>query len=183
MDKLTQIEAFVAAAEQGSLAKAALAAHVTAVMIGRRIDALERRLGVKLLHRSTRRLALTEQGAAYLDECRRLVADLERAESCSPKAVTKRPGIWLSRRRLHSVAGTSHRTRRRSSRVIRMCSVSFNLTDQVVDLVQLGFDMGIRIGGEIDPNFVAVRLASNGRVVCAHRAISPVAVFHGRSLT
>src|SRR5438105_2661176 len=81
MDKLTQIEAFVAAVEHRSLARAAVAAHVTPVMIGRRIDALERRLGIKLLHRSTRRLALTEQGAAFLEDCRRLLGDLEHAES------------------------------------------------------------------------------------------------------
>ena len=81
MDKLKQIEAFVAATDGGSLAKAALKAQVTPVMIGRRIDALERRLGVRLLHRSTRRLALTEEGATYLEQCRRLLADLDHVES------------------------------------------------------------------------------------------------------
>src|SRR5215831_13309210 len=81
MDKLKQIEAFVAATDGGSLAKAALKAQVTPVMIGRRIDALERRLGVRLLHRSTRRLALTEEGATYLEQCRRLLADLDQVES------------------------------------------------------------------------------------------------------
>jgi len=48
--------------------------------------------------------------------------------------------------------------------------VSFNLNDQVVDLVQLGFDMGVRIGGAIDPAFVAIKLAANRRVVCASPA-------------
>ena len=72
MDKLKQIEAFVAAIDTGSLARAALVADVTPVMIGRRIDALERRLGVRLMHRSTRRLALTEQGTVYLEYCRQL---------------------------------------------------------------------------------------------------------------
>src|SRR6266581_4610061 len=81
MDKLKQIEAFVGAVDTGSLARAALVAKVTPVMIGRRIDALERRLGVRLMHRSTRRLALTEQGAAYLEHCRRLVSDLEQVEA------------------------------------------------------------------------------------------------------
>jgi len=47
--------------------------------------------------------------------------------------------------------------------------MSFNLTDRVVDLVQEGYDMGIRIGGNIDPNFVAIKLAANKRVVCGTR--------------
>src|SRR5213083_2198143 len=81
MDKLKQMEAFVTAIDTGSLARAALVAQVTPVMIGRRIDALERRLGVRLLHRSTRRLALTEQGTVYLDYCRKLLADLDLADN------------------------------------------------------------------------------------------------------
>jgi DNA-binding transcriptional LysR family regulator len=63
VDKLTQIEAFVTAVDAGSLARAALVAEVTPVMIGRRIDALEKRLGVRLLHRSTRPHALTQHGS------------------------------------------------------------------------------------------------------------------------
>src|SRR5205809_235142 len=81
MDKLKQIEAFVGAVDTGSLVRAALVAEVTPVMIGRRIDALERRLGARLLHRSTRRLVLTEQGAVYLEYCRKLLDDLDHADN------------------------------------------------------------------------------------------------------
>src|SRR5947199_7074620 len=80
MDKLTQIEAFVDVAEKGSLARAALAQNITPVMLGRRIDALEKRLGVKLMHRTTRHLTLTEQGSVYLEQCRKLLAELASAE-------------------------------------------------------------------------------------------------------
>ena len=74
MDRFKEIEAFVLAMEHRSLAAAALHAGITPVMLGRRIDALERRLGTQLIHRSTRRLALTDQGAGFLDECRTLLA-------------------------------------------------------------------------------------------------------------
>jgi DNA-binding transcriptional LysR family regulator len=166
MDKLTQIEAFVAAVEHGSLARAAVAAHVTPVMIGRRIDALERRLGVKLLHRSTRRLALTEQGTMFLEDCRRVVGELDRAEAMLAEIRHRASGHLLVSApagfgRLH-VAPHAPAFIARNPEV----RVSFNLTDQVVDLVQQGYDMGIRIGGVIDPNFVAVKLAANRRVVC-----------------
>jgi DNA-binding transcriptional LysR family regulator len=170
MDKLTQIEAFVAAIEHGSLARAAVAAHVTPAMIGRRIDALERRLGVKLLHRSTRRLALTEQGAVFLEDCRRLVGELDRAESMLAEIRHRASGHLLVSTpagfgRLH-VAPHAPGFIARNPEV----RVSLNMTDQVVDLVQHGYDLGIRIGGVIDPNFVAVKLAANRRVVCGSPA-------------
>jgi DNA-binding transcriptional LysR family regulator len=165
MDKLTQIEAFVAAVEHRSLARAAVAAHVTPVMIGRRIDALERRLGVKLLHRSTRRLALTEQGNVFLEDCRRLLGDLDRAESTLAESRHRASGHLIVA--APAAFGRKHVAPHASSFIGRHPEVriSFNLNDQVVDLVQQGFDMGIRIGGVIDPNFVAVKLAANRRVV------------------
>ena len=166
MDKLTQIEAFVAAVEHGSLARAALAARVTPVMIGRRIDALERRIGVKLLHRSTRRLALTEEGAAYLEDCRRVVGDLERAEALLAEGRHKASGHLIVA--APAAFGRKHVAPHAPAFIARHpdVRVSFNLTDRVVDLVRLGFDLGIRIGGTPDPNLVAVKLAANRRVVC-----------------
>ena len=74
MDRYKEIEAFVQVMEHGSLAAAALHAGITPVMMGRRIDALEKRLGTQLMHRSTRRLVLTDAGARFLDECRPLLA-------------------------------------------------------------------------------------------------------------
>jgi DNA-binding transcriptional LysR family regulator len=167
LDKLTQIEAFVAAVEHGSLARAALVARVTPAMIGRRIDALERRIGVKLLHRSTRRLALTEQGAAYLEDCRRIVGDLARAEALLAEGRHKASGHLVVA--APAAFGRKHVAPHAPAFIARHPDVriSFNLTDRVVDLVRLGFDLGIRIGGTLDPNLVAVKLAANHRVVCA----------------
>lgn len=167
MDKLKQIEAFVAAVDTGSLAKAALNAKVTSVMIGRRIDALERRLGVRLMHRSTRRLALTEQGAVYLEHCRRLTAELDQVETVLAGGQHKATGHLVVS--APAAFGRKHVAPHGPSFVAQNpeVRVSFGLTDQVIDLVRLGFDLGVRIGGAIDPNFVAVKLAANRRVVCA----------------
>ncbi len=167
MDKLKQIEAFVAATDGGSLAKAALKAQVTPVMIGRRIDALERRLGVRLLHRSTRRLALTEEGATYLEQCRRLLADLDHVESLLGGGRHRATGHLVVS--APAAFGRKHVAPHARSFIAQNPEVraSFGLTDQVIDLVRLGFDMGVRIGGAIDPNFVAIKLAANRRVVCA----------------
>jgi DNA-binding transcriptional LysR family regulator len=68
MDKLKQIESFVGVASKGSLTAAGLAEGVAPAVIGRRIDALEERLGVKLLLRTTRRITLTHEGSAFLDD-------------------------------------------------------------------------------------------------------------------
>jgi DNA-binding transcriptional LysR family regulator len=167
MDKIKEMTAFVDAVDQGSLARAALAQHVTPVMLGRRIDALERRLGVKLLHRTTRHLTLTEAGSTFLEHCRKLLSDLETAETivsegrddASGHLIVSAPAAFG---RLH-VAPHAPAFLAAHPKV----RISFNLTDQVVDLVREGYELGIRIGGVLDPSFVAVRLASNRRVVCA----------------
>ena len=89
MDKIKQIEAFVNAAEKGSLAKASLVLGITPVMLGRRIDALERRLGIKLMHRTTRHLTLTERGTVFLDHCRKILDELEQAKGYLTTVIVK----------------------------------------------------------------------------------------------
>lgn len=166
MDKLKQIEAFIAVVEHGSMAAAALTQDVTPVMIGRRINALEARLGVKLLHRSTRRIAVTEQGAVFMEQCKKALGELDRAELLVAEGRHKATGHLIVS--APAAFGRKHVAPHapdflRANPDVR---ISFNLTDRVVDLVREGYDVGIRIGGAIDPNFVAIRLASNKRVVC-----------------
>ncbi|HLO96418.1 MAG TPA: LysR family transcriptional regulator, partial [Burkholderiaceae bacterium] len=81
MDRLKQIESFVAVATKGSLTAAAQAEGVAPAVMGRRIDALEARLGVKLLLRTTRRISLTHEGTAFLEDCQRLLVDFANAEA------------------------------------------------------------------------------------------------------
>jgi len=81
VDKLKQLETFVSVAQRGSLTGAARALGLAPAIIGRRLDALEARLGVKLLLRTTRRLSLTHEGSAFLEDCQRLLADLANAEA------------------------------------------------------------------------------------------------------
>lgn len=166
MDKLTQIEAFVEVVEKGSLARAALAQNITPVMLGRRIDALEKRLGVKLMHRTTRHLTLTEQGAVYLDHCKKLLKELDVADRIVSEGRHKATGHLIVS--APAAFGRKHVAPHGPAFIAANpeVKISFNLTDQVVDLVREGYDLGIRIGGNIEPNFVAVRLANNRRVVC-----------------
>ncbi len=167
MNKLKEIQAFVSVTEAGSLTAAALREKVTPVMMGRRIDALEKRLGVKLLHRSTRHLAVTQQGVVFLDHCRKLLADLEEAERLVTEGRRKVTGHLVVS--TPAAFGRKHVAPHASAFVAENpeLRVSFNLTDRVVDLVREGYDLGVRIGGVIDPSFVAIKLADNRRLVCA----------------
>ncbi|AMO36966.1 LysR family transcriptional regulator [Thauera humireducens] len=166
MDRYTEIRSFVLVAEKGSFAAAALIEGVTPVVLGRRLDGLEARLGVKLMHRSTRGLRLTDLGEQFLDQSRQLLRDfdeIERGISSGRNAV--RGHLVVSApaafgRRHVAPHATAFKALHPDLRM------SFNFTDSVVDLVREGYDMAIRIGEVTDPNYVAVRLFANRRVVC-----------------
>ena len=81
MDKLKAFETFASVATRGSLSAAARAEGVAPAVISRRLDALEEHLGVKLLVRTTRRLVLTHEGTAFLDDCQRILAEVAGAEA------------------------------------------------------------------------------------------------------
>jgi len=167
MDRLKQMEAFVGAVEGGSLAKAARAIGITPAMLGRHVDALERRLGVKLLHRTTRHLAVTEEGAVFVEQCKRTLGEIELAENM----ISSGRHAAVGHLRLTAPAGFGRRHVAPHApdflRAHPQVQVSCNLTDRVVDLVREGFDLGVRIGGTTDPDLVGVHLAHNRRVVCA----------------
>jgi DNA-binding transcriptional LysR family regulator len=167
MNKLKEIEAFVSVSEAGSLTAAALREGVTPVMMGRRIDALEKRLGIKLLHRSTRSLTVTKQGIVFLDHCRKLLTDLQEAERLVSEGRRTVTGHLIVS--TPAAFGRKHVAPHASAFIADNpdLRISFNLTDRVVDLVREGYDFGVRIGGVIDPSFVAIKLAGNRRVVCA----------------
>jgi len=81
MDRFKQIATFISVAQRGSLSAAARHEGIAPAMVSRRLDALEVRLGVKLLQRTTRRLSLTPEGAAFVEDCQRILGDLEAAET------------------------------------------------------------------------------------------------------
>ena len=167
MDRYTEIRSFVLVAERGTFAAASLVEGVTPVVMGRRLDALERRLGVKLMHRSTRGLSLTDLGEQFLERARVLLRDFDEAEaSITADRKTVRGHLVVSAPAAfgrHHVAPHAPAFRARFPDL----KLSFNLTDSVVDLVREGYDMAIRIGEVADPNYVSVPLFPNRRVICA----------------
>ena len=170
MDRLKQIESFAAVAVKGSLTATALAEGVAPAVIGRRIDALEERLGVKLLLRTTRRITLTHEGSAFLEDCQRLLADLANAEASVSAGGVKASGHL----RITAPAGFG---RRHVAPLVPAfiaqhpeVSLSLNLSDRVVDIVNEGFDCAVRVGDLPDSSLVSVRLADNRRLCVASPA-------------
>ncbi len=167
MDRLKQIESFVAVSTKGSLTASAQAEGVAPAVIGRRIDALEERLGVKLLVRTTRRITLTHEGSAFLEDCQRLLADLASAEASVSAGGVKASGHL----RITAPAGFG---RRHVAPLVPAfvaahpdVSLSLNLSDRVVDIVNEGFDCAIRVGDLPDSSLISVRLADNRRLCVA----------------
>jgi DNA-binding transcriptional LysR family regulator len=170
MDQFKQISTFVDVAAKGSLSAAARAEGIAPAMIGRRLDALEERLGVKLLQRTTRKIALTNEGIAFLEDCQRILAELENAESAVSERSAKASGHLL-------VSAPAGFGRRHVAPLLpsflaehRDVNVTLNLNDRVVDLIGEGIDVAIRIAALSDSNLIGVKLADNRRVVVASPA-------------
>jgi DNA-binding transcriptional LysR family regulator len=167
VDRFKQLETFVAVAAKGSLSAAAAMEGVAPAVIGRRIDALEARLGVKLLVRTTRRVTLTFEGSAFLEDCQRILNEMHNAEATVSAGGVKASGHL----RLSAPAGFG---RRHVAPLLPMfieshpdVTVTLDLSDRLVDLVNEGFDCAIRLGELPDSNLVSLRLGENRRVCVA----------------
>lgn len=167
MDKLKQLESFVSVTARGSLTAAAQAEGVAPAIMGRRLDALEERLGVKLLLRTTRRITLTHEGSAFLEDCQRLLSDLANAEASVSAGGVKASGHL----RITAPAGFG---RRHVAPLVPQfhslhpeVTISLNLSDRVVDMAGEGFDCAVRVGDLPDSSLVSVRMADNRRLCVA----------------
>ncbi len=167
MDQFKQLSTFVAVASKGSLTAAAKSEGIAPAMIGRRLDALEDRLGVKLLLRTTRKVSLTPEGAGFLEDCQRLLVELTSAEAAVSAGSVKATGHL----RITAPAGFG---RRHIAPLVPAfmamhpeVKVSLELSDRLVDLLNEPFDCAVRVGELSDSNLVAVRLTNNQRVIIA----------------
>lgn len=170
MSTFKQISAFVQVATRGSLSAAARSEAVTPAIIGRRLDALEERLGVKLVLRTTRRLSLTYEGQAFLEDCQRILNDLANAEASVSLGGVKASGHL----KVSAPAGFG---RKHVAPLVAAfleanpeVSINLDLTDRLVDLVNEGIDCAVRVGELSDSSLVSLRLAENHRVVVASPA-------------
>ena len=167
MGQFRQISTFVEVVARGSLSAAARAEGIAPAMIGRRLDALEARLGVKLLQRTTRKLVLTDEGTAFLEDCQRILAELEDAETAVTARSAKASGHLL-------VSAPAGFGRQHVAPLLpsflaehREVTVNLNLNDRLVDVIGEAVDVAIRIASLSDSSLVGVKLADNQRVLVA----------------
>jgi len=169
MDRIDAMQAFVAVADLQGFAPAARKLGLSASNVTRLIAALEQRLGARLLQRTTRQVALTDAGARYLERARRILADVEEAEGSAQDERT-RPGGRLvisapiGFGRLHvSPVVTAYLKR------YPEVAVDLRLSDRMVNLVEEGADLAIRIGHLPDSTLVARHVGEMRRIVVASR--------------
>jgi DNA-binding transcriptional LysR family regulator len=159
--------AFVRAVELGGFSVAAREMGLTPSAISKLVTRLEDRLGVRLLNRTTRRLALTPEGEAYFHRSQRILADIGDAENevasfrAQPKGLLRiNVGTAFG---MHQLAPALPAFLARYPEM----QVELTLSDRVVDLIEEGADLGIRLGNLVDSSLIARRICEVERVVCA----------------
>jgi DNA-binding transcriptional LysR family regulator len=157
----------VAVVEAGSFSEAGYRLNVVPSTISKLVSALEERILGQLLVRSTKRLAVTELGAHFYERCLSILHEVEAAEGEIGAYQSEPQG------KLRVTAPTSFATHHLANLVPSFLerypkvSVEFRLTSELLDLVDQAIDVAIRIGGNLEPSLVAVKLAPNIRAICA----------------
>jgi DNA-binding transcriptional LysR family regulator len=170
MDRVAAIQAFVRVVESGTFARAAERLGASTSTLSRQIAELERHLGARLLNRTTRRLSLTEGGQAFYERAVQVLADLEEAEAqASSVAASPRGTLRLT---CSHAMGVQRIAPAMASFVARYPEVRFevSVSDRIVDLVEEGFDLAIRIGRLGTDQLVARRLGTMRLLACASPA-------------
>lgn len=167
MDKFADIETFTAVVEAGTFSAAGERLGIAKSVVSRRISQLERRLGSRLLHRTTRRLSLTDAGKNFYQRAVQILADLDDAELSVTEETTDLRGS------LKLAAPLSFGLTHLSKAIFDFLSehpaieLNLDLNDRNINLVEEGFDMAVRIGVLQDSTLVARRLGTMRQVTCA----------------
>lgn len=170
MDKFREMQAFVAVVDAGSFVKAADALGQSKAAVSRVVGELESRLGVRLLHRTTRRLSLTEDGQVFHARCKELLAIVDEAEA----ELTVRGGEAVGQLKVNVPVtfGLMHLAPLWAVFMARHPKVTLDvtLTDRIVDLLDEGYDLAVRIARLPSSSLVSRQLSSTRLVLCASPA-------------
>ncbi len=167
LDRVTGMQVFSKAVALGSITGAARLLHISPAMATKHLDALESRLGVKLIHRSTRRLSLTDAGRNYLEACNRILAEIEEADSTAASVSVEAVGLLRLSTPLSFGVRYIAPILPAFAEAHPHVQCDLGLNDRYVDLVEEGWDMTVRIGQLADSRYQARKLAECKMVVCA----------------
>ena len=167
MDRFDTMRAFTRVVELNSFTKAAVSLNIPKATLSAQVAALEKRLNIKLLHRTTRHISVTTDGAVYYEKAVTLLRDLEETES----AVSQARVAYKGRLRVDVSATLARQIILPAINdfLRRYPEIEFELgcTDRTVDLLEEGVDCAIRGGMPIDESLVARKLIETGRITCA----------------
>ncbi len=167
MDRFQEMTVFTAVVEAGSFVGAAEALGISKAVASRLVAELESRLGVRLLHRTTRKLSLTEEGRTFHARCKAVLADVEEAEA----EITARAGQarGLLKVNVPVTFGVRHLAPLWGDFMAANPEVSLDVTlsDRFVDLVEEGYDLAVRIGRLAHSSLISRQLSTTRMVVCA----------------
>ncbi|MES2184681.1 MAG: LysR family transcriptional regulator [Pseudomonadota bacterium] len=167
MDRFSDLELFMLVVRRGNLTGAAQELGMTGAAVSKRLSALERRLGARLVQRTTRRLSVTAEGERYLAQGSAIVSALEELEDGLRGTVAQASGLL----RVNASLGFGRRCIAPAladfARAQPAVEVQLHLSDRPLNLVEHGFDVGIRVGELADDRTSARRLLANRRVLCA----------------
>ena len=167
MAQFEEIQAFIQIVEAGSITAAANRLDLAKSAVSRRLSELEARLGVELFHRTTRKMVLTDSGQGFYERSVRVMADLEEAENAVSQAHQELSG------ELRVAAPLTFGIKHLGSAITEFQqqhpAITFDIdfNDRQIDLIQEGFDIGIRIARLKDSSLIARKLATVSTVVCA----------------
>jgi DNA-binding transcriptional LysR family regulator len=166
-DSLYEMSVFSKVVAAGSLSAAARDLGISTAVVSRRLAALEARLGVRLVNRTTRRLALTDEGASYHEACIRILAEVEDADAAAAAQRVEPQGTLKVA--LPASFGHKHIAPLIPPFAARFpkINLALSLSDRLVNVIEEGYDLAIRIGELEDSSLAARKLAPNRRVVCA----------------
>jgi DNA-binding transcriptional LysR family regulator len=167
MDRLTSMAVFVRVADLGSFAAAAKDLRLSPTMVGKHMRHLEQRLGSLLVNRSTRRQNLTELGRNYVDHCRHVLEEIDAGEALAEETMRTPRGRIRVGSSLTFGAHTLAPALVPFLKQFPEITVELELSDRMVDLVDDGLDVAIRVGSLVDSTIMARALSPYHAVVCA----------------
>lgn len=171
MNKLKAMNTFVTIVDKGSLSSAAEKLNRSPAAVVRALAELEKHLGVRLLNRSTRRIALTEEGREYVKHCRQILTDVQTAELALGSQNINPVGKLsitapVTFGRLHMAPLLA-----RWLKQFPKMEVELTLLDRVTDLIEEGFDLALRIGHLEDSSLITKHLGTTQTITCASPAL------------
>ena len=165
MDRLTSLTAFVRVVDSGGFSAAARRLNMSTTMVSNHVQSLEDRLGARLLHRTTRKVSLTEVGKTYYDRCTQILADLEQADDIAGSSQSIPRGTLRIYTATHIVQYVAPVVARFLADYPEV-KVDLTMGERTVDLIEEGYDVAVRLTPPPDSSLIVRSLATWRHVLC-----------------